>query len=95
MQGGGLSLLLVKLREKSADMHAINATVTRTGKWWVAEFIINGHEYGTQAKHLSQIPAQVADAASLMTGQHSETFTVMLTTKDPTWAELIEEYQPG
>lgn len=50
-------------------MHAINATVTRDGEWWVAEFVINGHECGTQAKHLSQIPAQVADAASLQGAQ--------------------------
>lgn len=74
-------------------MHTINVTATRDGKWWVAEFVINGHEYGTQAKHLSQIPAQVADAASLMTGQNAEAFTVMLTTKDSTWVELIDESQ--
>lgn len=74
-------------------MFSINATVTRGEKWWVAEFVIDGHEYGTQAKHLSQIPAQVADAAALMTDLPVEDFAVAITASEPAWVELIEQYQ--
>lgn len=74
-------------------MHDIIASVTRGEKWWVAEFVVDGHEYGTQAKDLSQIPSQVADAAALMTDRPVDSFTVTITSVDPVQSELIEQYR--
>ncbi|QPL05150.1 MULTISPECIES: helix-turn-helix domain-containing protein [Actinomyces] len=74
-------------------MSTINATVTRDGTWWVADFTIDGHEYGTQARRLSDIAAEVADAAALMTDRDPSDYAVTITTADPQWAALVEDYQ--
>lgn len=54
----------------------IKATATRDGKWWIADFAIDGKEYGTQGKTLEKLEAMVKDAASLMTGKPGTQFTV-------------------
>lgn len=74
-------------------MDTINATVTRDGKWWVADFTVDGHEYGTQARRLGDIAAEVADAAALMTDRDPSDYTITITAADPQWAALVEEYQ--
>lgn len=57
-------------------MTQINATATRTSGWWVANFTVGGHEYGTQARRLDQLEHMVKDAAALMTDQPEDSFTV-------------------
>ncbi|WP_172120991.1 hypothetical protein [Actinomyces faecalis] len=74
-------------------MDTINATVTQDGRWWVADFTVDGHEYGTQARRLSDITAQVADAAALMTDRDPSDYTITITAADPRWAALIDDYQ--
>ena len=74
-------------------MDTINATVTRDGKWCVADLTFDGHEYGTQARRLGDIAAEVADAAALMTDRDPSDYTVTITAADPQWAALVEEYQ--
>ncbi|WP_172191190.1 helix-turn-helix domain-containing protein [Actinomyces faecalis] len=74
-------------------MDTINATVTQDGRWWVADFTVDGHEYGTQARRLGDVAAQVADAAALMTDRDPSDYTVTITAADPRWAALIDDYQ--
>lgn len=59
-------------------MTHINATATRCDGWWTADFTVNGHEYGTQARRLDQLEAMIKDAAALMTEQPEESFTVTI-----------------
>lgn len=74
-------------------MTNINAYVLRDGKWWIAEFTVDGKEYGTQARRLDKISDEVADAASLMTGQPAQEFQVTLTAANEQWATLIAQYK--
>ncbi len=46
----------------------INALATKIDNWWIAEFTIDGHEYGTQAKQFHQLEAMIKDAFNLLTG---------------------------
>lgn len=59
-------------------MTHIDATATRNKGWWVADFTVNNHDYGTQARRLDQLEAMIKDAAALMTGQPEESFTISL-----------------
>lgn len=54
----------------------IKATAIRDGKWWIADFTIDGKKYGTQGKTLEKLEMMVKDAASLMTGKPEAQFTV-------------------
>ena len=68
-------------------MTTIDTTVTRDGNWWVAEFTLNGKEYGTQARRLDQIEEMVKDAAALITGDSLDSFAVNVTVDTPVFAE--------
>ncbi|MEW6862690.1 hypothetical protein [Trueperella pyogenes] len=59
-------------------MTLIKATATHAGRWWIGEFTIDGREYGTQARRLDQLEAMIKDAASLMTNEEPDTFTVAI-----------------
>lgn len=54
------------------------ARVIRCGEWWSADFSIDGKEYGTQAKKLSQVEEMVKDAAALITDKSPDSFTVRI-----------------
>lgn len=71
----------------------IEAEVTFRGQWWVAEFSIDGREYGTQARHLEELEEMVQDAASLMTGEPMDHFTVQYRLASSVEQELIENYR--
>ncbi|MBS5749275.1 MAG: transcriptional regulator [Actinotignum schaalii] len=68
-------------------MTTLNATVTRDGHWWVAEFALTGKEYGTQACRLDQIEEMVKDAAEVITGDPLDSFAVNVTVDTPEFAE--------
>lgn len=74
-------------------MDTIQATVTHDGKWWVADFTVDGHEYGTQARSLSTMREMVADAAALMTDRPTDAFTVTLVPADQEAAALVSDYR--
>ncbi|MBS5748090.1 MULTISPECIES: hypothetical protein [Actinotignum] len=74
-------------------MTTIDTTVTRDGNWWVAEFTLNGKEYGTQARRLDQIEEMVKDAAALITGDSLDSFAVNVTVDTPEFAEDIKKYK--
>lgn len=71
----------------------IQATVERGSAWWVATFMVDGVEYGTQACRLDQIVDMVRDAASLMTGRPETDFAVEYDLADLRYAELVTEYK--
>lgn len=71
----------------------INALATRTNKWWVAEFSIDGREYGTQAHRLDLLEPMILDAAALMTGRDSAEFQVSLTIDAPQYSQPVEAYK--
>ncbi|MDE1558852.1 MULTISPECIES: hypothetical protein [Actinotignum] len=68
-------------------MTTLNTTVARDGHWWVAEFALNGKEYGTQACRLDQIEEMAKDAAALITGDPLDSFAVNVTVDTPVFAE--------
>jgi predicted RNase H-like HicB family nuclease len=55
----------------------VTATVERGTGWWVVE-VPEIQGLHTQARRLDQVAAMVRDAASLLTGQPSESFNVEL-----------------
>ena len=57
-------------------MTLIEANAVRDDGWWVAEFSLEGKEFGTQARRLDQLESMIKDAASLMTGEPAEEFDV-------------------
>lgn len=71
----------------------INATVERGTKYWIAQFTIDGIEYGTQARNYRDLEGMVKDAAALMTDRPLESFEVTLTLADKKLAHIVEEYQ--
>lgn len=74
-------------------MTKINATATRHNGWWVAEFAINGKEYGTQAKRLDLLDHMIRDAASLMTGTSQDAFEINIEISGLQNPELIDAYK--
>ncbi|MDK6905635.1 hypothetical protein ACYATL_09150 [Actinotignum timonense] len=71
-------------------MTTLNTTVTRDGNWCVAEFALNGKEYGTQARRLDHIEDMAKDAAALITGDPLDSFAVNITVETPEFAEDIK-----
>ncbi|MDE1566192.1 MULTISPECIES: transcriptional regulator [Actinomycetaceae] len=67
-------------------MTTLDTTVTRDGNWWVAEFTLNGKEYGTQARRLDQIDEMVKDTAALITGDPLDSFAVNVSVDTPEFA---------
>lgn len=56
----------------------LTAQATRSGSWWAVNVPEIDGLY-TQAKRLDQIPAMVADAASLLTGLPETEFEIVVT----------------
>lgn len=67
-------------------------SAVRDGKWWVAEFEVEGHPYGTQARRLDQLEGMVRDAASLMTGKPAAEFNVDINAQGIP-GEVVENYR--
>lgn len=45
--------------------------------WWIAEFVIDEKEYGTQGKTLTELELMVKDAAEIMTDTPREEFLIV------------------
>ncbi|MDD7464622.1 MAG: hypothetical protein PUK59_00010 [Actinomycetaceae bacterium] len=71
----------------------INATAIRDGSWWIAEFTLNGREYGTQAKRLDQLESMVKDAAALMSGEPEDSFSVSFVIDMPQYMDAVNAYK--
>ncbi|MFY9262591.1 MAG: hypothetical protein GX483_01965 [Actinomycetaceae bacterium] len=71
----------------------IEARAIRDNPWWVAEFAIEGREYGTQARRLDLLEGMIRDAAALMTGRAKDSFDIRLTVEDEYVKQLVSAYQ--
>lgn len=58
-------------------MKTIKTTITKNNDWWIAEFVIDEKEYGTQGKTLTELELMVKDAAGIMTGTPREEFLIV------------------
>lgn len=71
----------------------IDARAIRDDDWWIAEFNLDGHEYGTQAKRLDLLEGMVKDAAALMSGQPEDSFSVSFVIDMPQYLESVNAYK--
>ncbi|MDD7384780.1 MAG: sigma factor-like helix-turn-helix DNA-binding protein [Actinomycetaceae bacterium] len=74
-------------------MKHLDVNATRSGKWWVGFFTLDGHEHGTQAHTLKQLESMVKDAAALLTDRPIDDFTVTIRTTDNEITDLVTQYE--